>query len=197
MTTQICGSMSKHPVSLGRTMHEAGYRALGLNYLYAPFRCVDAEGAVRGIRALSIRGMGVSMPYKLDVIPHLDALSPLASRIGAVNTIVNDEGRLTGHNTDAIGAADALEEVLPLPGQHVLLLGSGGAARAILHGLEARGAKVTLSARNNKHASDITENTLPWESRNLTERFNVIVNATSLGMSDPLLKSLKGNNLPD
>src|SRR5262245_32187926 len=110
MTLTLCGSLSLHPVSLGAVMHAAGYQALDLPFVYVPFRVTDLTGALAGMRALGIRGLGVSMPYKQAVMPLLDALSPLAERIGAVNTIVNDDGRLTGHNTDCLGAVRALEE---------------------------------------------------------------------------------------
>src|SRR6187455_1204858 len=100
MTTLLCGSISLQPASLGAAMHNAAYRALGLDYAYVPFKVSDVAGALGGMRALGIRGFGVSAPYKLTVIPLLDALDPLARRIGAVNTIVNDDGMLTGYNTD-------------------------------------------------------------------------------------------------
>ena len=122
-------------------MHEAGYRALGLAFTYVPFEVQDLAGAIAGMRALGIRGFGVSQPYKQAVMPLLDALEPVAARIGAVNTIVNTDGRLVGHNTDWIGAAHALEEARPLGGARVLLVGAGGAARAIAFGLHERGAR--------------------------------------------------------
>ena len=97
-------------------MHLAAYRTLDLPFTYVPFKVDDLRGAITGMRALGIRGFGVSMPYKVEIIPLLDALDPLAASIGAVNTVVNDGGRLTGYNTDADGAARALEEVTTLAG---------------------------------------------------------------------------------
>ena len=73
-------------------MHRAGYAALGLDYAYVPFECRDLAGALAGMRALGIRGFGISMPFKQEILPLLDALDPLAERIGAVNTVVNDDG---------------------------------------------------------------------------------------------------------
>lgn len=184
----VCGSLSKHPVSLGRAMHEAGYRALGLPWMYVPFRCGGVEDAIRGVRGLCLRGLGVSMPYKLEVVPLLDDLSAHARSIGAVNTIVNDEGRLTGHNTDADGAADALEEATPLDGRSVFLLGAGGAARAIAVGLAARGAKIVVCNRDLEKARTISAlvsgEAVPWDARPRAAEHDVVVNGTSLGMSD-------------
>src|SRR5688500_12661004 len=107
----LCGSISLHPVSLGAAMHLAGYAALGLSYTYVPFGVTDLAGAIAAMRVLGIRGLGISMPYKQSVIELLDDLDPVAAKIGAVNTVVNDEGRLSGYNTDCVGALRALEEV--------------------------------------------------------------------------------------
>jgi len=169
-------------------MHLAGYRALGLHFTYVPFAVTDLEGAVRGVRALGIRGVGVSMPFKQQVLPLLDALDPIAARIGAVNTIVNDGGRLTGHNTDWIGAVRALEEVLPLRGARVLLLGAGGAARAIAFGLIERGASVRIANRDRakaeRLAADVGATAEPLGDTAFAGDHDVIVNATSAGMAD-------------
>jgi shikimate dehydrogenase len=109
----LCGSLSKLASPLGRSMHEAGYRALGLSFAYVPFEVVDLRRAIEGMRGLGIRGFGVSHPFKQEVMPLLDALHPVAERIGAVNTIVNDgAGGLVGHNTDWVGAVRALEEAI-------------------------------------------------------------------------------------
>lgn len=184
----LCGSMSLHPVSLGAAMHLAGYRALDLPFTYIPFKVTDLAGALTGARALGIRGLGVSMPYKQDVIPLLDALDPYAARIGAVNTIVNDEGQLTGYNTDAEGALRAIEEDRPVASARVVLLGAGGAARAIAHALTTRGASVTLVNRDHDKAEAIARATASriatLEAALEPGGFDVLVNATSLGMTD-------------
>jgi shikimate dehydrogenase len=129
-------------------MHNAGYAALGLHFVYVPFAVEDLNGALQGMRALGIRGFGVSMPFKIDVLPLLDRIDPLAERIGAVNTIVNDDGVLTGYNTDAWGAARALEEALPIAGKRIVVIGAGGAARAVAHSLVSEGARVHLVNRS-------------------------------------------------
>jgi shikimate dehydrogenase len=188
-TLTLCGSLSRHPGTLGAAMHLAGYRALGLAYTYVPFRVTDLAGAVTGVRALGIRGCAVSMPYKVDVLPLLDELDPLAARIGAVNTVVNDGGRLTGHNTDAIGAVRALEEENPIADASVLLLGAGGAARAIAYALQDRGARVTIGNRTadkGRALAAATGATVVALDDAIAGAggFDVVVNATSKGMVD-------------
>ncbi|WP_437726477.1 shikimate dehydrogenase [Sorangium sp. So ce861] len=180
--------MSLHPVSTGAAMHLAGYRALGLDFTYIPFAVTDVEGATRGMRALGIRGLGVSMPYKQAVITLLDEIDPIAARIGAVNTIVNDGGRLRGYNTDWIGAARALEEATQIEGARVLLLGAGGAARAVAFGLAERGARVTIANRDLEKARQLAAavggTAVPLDEGALTPDHDVLVNATSRGMAE-------------
>ncbi len=189
----LCGSLSQHPSPLGASMHDAGYKALGLPFSYIPFAVRDLPGALSGMRALGIRGFGVSYPFKQQVMPLLDAIDPLARRIGAVNTIVNDDGKLTGHNTDWVGAVRALEEVRPLASARVLLLGAGGAARAIAYGVTERGARVTVANRDLAKAQDLA-NSVGGEARGVDEAerardYDVLVNATSLGSTEVDLRS--------
>jgi shikimate dehydrogenase len=184
----LCGSFSLHPVGTGAAMHLAGYRALGLPFTYVPFQVTDLAGAIRGMRALGIRGAGISMPYKREVMPLLDGVAPLAARIGAVNTVVNDAGRLTGHNTDADGAARAVEEVRPLAGARVLLLGAGGAARAVAHAVADRGARVTIANRDEERGRELAA-AVGAIAAGLGEAaragaYDVVINASSRGMVD-------------
>ena len=103
--------------SLSPVMHNAAFSERDLNAVYLAFETRDIEGCLKGIKALGIRGMSVTMPHKSAVIPFLDEVDGLAERLGAVNTIVNDEGRLFGCNTDAVGALKALEEKTELSGK--------------------------------------------------------------------------------
>jgi shikimate dehydrogenase len=189
----LCGSLSLHPVSLGAVMHRAGYEALGLNFAYVPFKVTDVKGALSGMRALGIRGFGVSMPFKLEVMPHLDRLDELAARIGAVNTIVNDQGVLSGYNTDAWGARWALEEVVSFSGQRVCLIGAGGAARAVAYALCSAGLAVHIVNRTRsaaeRLAGELGEQGLTASaggSNELAELggFQILVNASSVGMAE-------------
>jgi shikimate dehydrogenase len=186
----LCGSISLYPSSLGSSMHLAGYRALDLPFTYVPFRVTDLAGAMTGMRSLGIRGFGISMPYKQEIMPLVDAIDPQAAQIGAVNTVVRGEdGRLTGYNTDAVGALRALEEARPMAGARVLLLGAGGAARAIAHGLAGAGASLVLANRTREKAEAIAEGIAGATVRGLDDAlsasdWDVLVNATSKGMGE-------------
>jgi len=138
--TKLCGVIG-NPVehSLSPAIHNAAFQKLGLNYVYLAFQVEDVEGALRGLRALgNLRGASVTIPHKVAVLPYLDEIEPTARHIGSVNTIVVERGRLIGYNTDASGAIRALQTGgVTLEGRHVLMLGSGGAARAIAFALAA------------------------------------------------------------
>ncbi len=187
----LCGSLSLHPVALGAAMHDAAYRALGLPFVYVPFAATSESlpRAVEAMRTLGIRGFGVSMPFKIEVLSLIDELAPLARTIGASNTLVNDDGLVTGHNTDAEGAARALEEVVAsLRGARCLVLGAGGAARAVAHGLAARGAHVLLANRTEARAVELASSVpgseaVPWvDATRGGVRADVLVQASSAGM---------------
>jgi shikimate dehydrogenase len=186
--TRIC-CLIGDPVghSLSPLIHNAGYQALGINYAYIPFRVSDIRGAIEGIRALGIRVASVTIPHKTKVLKYLDKLDPLAEKIGAVNTIVNEDGVLTGYNTDGDGAIQALEETTALEGKKVILIGSGGAASAIAFGLKAKGAKLVVLNRTEDKAKRLAKkvnaegfgglNRLPEISS-----ADILINATPVGM---------------
>jgi shikimate dehydrogenase len=136
--TQFCGVIG-NPVehSLSPAIHNAAFQKLGLNFVYLAFRVETIGDAIKGLRALgSFRGASVTIPHKVAAVPFLDSVEPTARHIGAINTIVAADGTLTGYNTDATGALRALREGgVPLKGQRVVMLGSGGAARAIAFAL--------------------------------------------------------------
>ncbi len=142
--TKLCGLLG-NPVehSLSPAIHNAAFKEQGLNFAYLAFPVEDhdLENAVRGIRALGhIRGFSVTIPHKVAILPLLDSIETTAKHIGSVNTIVKDGTCLVGSNTDATGALQALRQGgVDLTGQHVVMLGSGGAARAIAFGLCVEG----------------------------------------------------------
>ena len=131
--TIICGIIGD-PIehTMSPVMHNAAFKTLGLDYVYVPFKVKSLElrKAIEGIRGLNIRGVNVTIPHKVAVMQFLDRIDPLAEKIGAVNTIVNDGGILTGYNTDATGFLQTLHDKDIEPAEKkVLLLGAGGAAR--------------------------------------------------------------------
>jgi len=188
--TEVYGIVG-NPVghSLSPLMHNAAFAALGENRVYVGFQVEDIADAVKGIRALNIRGVSVTIPHKESIIPCLDAVDPVALRIGAVNTVnvVGQGGTrlLCGSNTDWVGANRALANHIDLRGRHVVLLGAGGSARALAFGLMEAGAEVSLcsrtEARGRKLAADLR---CPWHSLAAIGQLagDVLVNATSVGM---------------
>ncbi len=138
--TQFCGVIGK-PVghSLSPAIHNAAFRALGLNFVYLAWQVDTIGDAVKGLRALgNFRGASVTIPHKVAAMQFLDHVEPTAKQIGAINTIVADKGELSGYNTDATGALRALREGgVELKGRRIVVLGSGGAARAIAVALAA------------------------------------------------------------
>jgi shikimate dehydrogenase len=142
--TQFCGVIG-NPIehSLSPAIHNAAFQKLALNFVYLAWKVDTIGDAVRGLRALgNFRGASVTIPHKVAVLPFLDEVDTTARHIGAVNTIAAEEGQLLGMNTDATGALRALREGnAPLKGASVVIVGSGGAARAIAFALAAE-AKV-------------------------------------------------------
>jgi shikimate dehydrogenase len=141
--------------SLSPVMHNAAFAAAGMNAVYLAFAARDIRGAIAGARGLGIRGLSVTIPHKEAVIPHLDEVDDLAEKIGAVNTVVNREGRLVGYNTDALGALSALEEKISLAGKRCVIVGAGGAARAIGFVLKDRVAAISVASRPSERGKDL------------------------------------------
>lgn len=147
--TQLCMSLSARPGNFGTRFQNHLYEALGLDYVYKAFTTTDIKGAVRGIRALGIRGCAVSMPFKEAVIPLIDSLDPSAASIGAVNTIVNDDGHLKGYNTDYLAVIQLMQRHAVPTDIRWALAGSGGMAKAVASALVDYGyTDGTVVARN-------------------------------------------------
>ncbi len=126
----IFGSPVRH--SLSPLMQNAAFRKAGVNAIYVAFEPSSIQAALQSMRHLGIKGASVTIPFKIEVIPFLDAIDPAAAAIGSVNTLVNSNGAITGYNTDGAGAIRALEKTgVPIRDRAVLVLGNGGSARAI------------------------------------------------------------------
>jgi shikimate dehydrogenase len=169
-------------------MHNAAYRALGLDAVYLAFDVPpDALGAaIGGIRALGLRQVAVSIPHKEEVIAHLDRVDDVASAIGAVNTVTRVDGALVGTNTDWSGALRAIERETPVAGRHAVVLGAGGAARAVVYGLLREGASVTVLNRTPARATELAEALGAQGAGGLDELpdldHQILVNTTSVGL---------------
>ena len=137
------------PGNFGTRFHNYLYDKLGLNYLYKAFTTKDIEAAVKGVRALGIRGCAVSMPFKESCIPFLDAIDPSAKVIDSVNTIVNDDGKLTGLNTDYIAVKSLIASHRLDTNARVMIQGSGGMGKAVIAAFRDAGFRdVIIAARN-------------------------------------------------
>ncbi|MBI5136464.1 MAG: shikimate dehydrogenase [Nitrospirae bacterium] len=182
-------------------MHNAAFRALGLNWAYVPFPVEPAElgDAVAGLKALGVRGFNVTIPHKQAVMPLLDDISPAAVAIGAVNTVVIDGGRLVGHNTDGEGFLRSLTEAhrFRLERSRALILGAGGASRAVCDALARAGVPALrisnrsagkaeeLAATIRAHHPGCDAKALDWNPLDHRAAINwaeLIVNTTSVGL---------------
>ena len=184
--------------SLSPQMYMAAFKAAGFtnyNYTLLPIHTGKLYFAVEGLKGLDFRGVNVTIPHKSTIMQYLDAVDSDAMIIGAVNTVVNDGGILTGYNTDVVGFLAALAEANFLPEDcHAVVLGAGGAARAILWGLCKRRAEyITIGARNQQKAENLAKDFLPhghvegfdWLSddfKEIIQSADILINTTPLGM---------------
>ncbi|MCS7164509.1 MAG: shikimate dehydrogenase [Thermodesulfovibrio sp.] len=192
----IFGDPIEH--TLSPLIHNEAFQYLGLDYCYVAFHVKKdkLKEAVEGIRALNIKGVNITVPHKETVIQYIDELSEEAKDIGAVNTILNKEGILRGFNTDVNGFILSLkEEGISIKNKKFLILGAGGASKAIVYGILKEGGKVYIYNRTLSKAIAIKEKfkdhgfiEIVEVDKSLTENIDIIVNATSLGLKkdDPM-----------
>lgn len=197
--------------SLSPAMHNAAFRALGLNCAYITLRVPKPTlaNAIAGVRALGIAGLNVTIPHKINIISLLDELDESANLVGAVNTVKNNRGKLIGFNTDGEGALRALEEKIgSVKGKEVVLLGAGGAARAIAFSLARAGARLTIANRTVPRAQALASAVEQKLSTNVKvaslnraeltkalKNVDVLINATSVGMHPKIDKTLVRANM--
>lgn len=217
-TTKICaliGDPVEH--SLSPCIHNAAFQHLKLDYVYVAFQVRREELAktIQGVRSLKIHALNVTMPLKVDVIQYLDRVDDVVKMVGAVNTILNDEGSLIGYNTDGKGALMALKANNESPAdKKIVILGAGGASRAISYSLAEETREIMILNRtlekaeslvkdlsskfgNKVRSGKLCRNLLRKE---LTEA-DLLINATSLGMhpnedKTPVKKNLLRPDLP-
>lgn len=183
--TQLCMSLAGRPGNFGTRFHNYLYEKLGLNYLYKAFTTQDIAAAVRGVRALGIRGCAVSMPFKESCMPFLDAIDPSARVIDSVNTIVNDDGRLTGFNTDYIAVKSLIDSHRLDSAGKVMIQGSGGMGKAVIAAFRDAGFRdVVIAARNRDSGLALARQYgFQWQPRPDGIPADILVNVTPLGMA--------------
>jgi len=205
--TRVCGVIGD-PIAhtLSPTIHSAAFNHLKLDFVFLAFRvkAADLENAVRGMRGLGIHGLNVTMPHKSTVIAYLDEVDPTVQFLGSANTIINKNGKLSGFNTDGVGALKAIRENgTEVSEKKVLLLGAGGAAKAIAFALAeevgelailnraAEKAKKLLEALGRISNKKIFGGSLSPDAiaKNLQDS-DVLINATSVGMHPEANRSI-------
>jgi shikimate dehydrogenase len=214
--TKIIGIIGKNiKNSLSPPMHNKMVDKYSLNFCYLPFSVADVglSKAIQGIRALNIKGVNITFPYKEKVIEFLDKVEETAQRIGAVNTIVNNKGILIGYNTDVIGFKKSLQEVgkFIIEENKAVILGAGGAARAVIYSLLEEGIKeISIFNRTIEKAEKLKKDFSfyfpqsnikiflldPLEKENLKDKIknsHLLINTTSLGMPPQVDKTPLSN----
>lgn len=199
-STRICAVIG-NPVahSMSPAIHNAAFDELGLDMLYVAFGVEDLQSALTGMRALkNFRGMSITIPHKIEAMKYVDEIADVDLAIGSINTVINENGRLSGFGTDGPGALQALVSAgVTVTGSDVLMLGAGGAARAIAFtlALNASPSKITLLDLNGPLleglSADLASGTstdihsAAMDSQSLGEAMShadIIINCTPVGM---------------
>jgi shikimate dehydrogenase len=183
--TRLCISLAARPSNIGTRFHNYLYDLLGLDFIYKAFTTTDIVAAIGGVRALGIRGCSVSMPFKQDVIALVDTVEASAEAINAVNTIVNDDGRLTASNTDYIAVQRLIGEHGLDCSQSVLIHGSGGMALAVGAAFRDSGFRDGLVVARNTETGEAMAERLGYDyvPEVGSRTADVIVNVTPVGMA--------------
>ncbi len=192
--------------SLSPLIHNLAFKSLKLNCVYLTFqvRIHELDTAIKGIKALGVSGFNVTVPHKVAILSFMDEIRPLASVIGAINTVVNDDGKLVGYNTDGQGALAALlNEGANPKGKRVVLLGAGGAARAIAFTLTPIVDKLIILNRTGSKASILAKQLEKrfrkevegkiLSSKKMSDMLDdtdILINSTSVGMYPNVDESL-------
>lgn len=184
----LCALCGRKPTTLSQSMHNAGFRALSLPFVYVAFDTIDTNMAIMAMRELGIRGYSLTIPHKETALPLVDELSVHARAVGAINTVINSQGKLKGYNTDVYGIQGAFDECrVELRDKRVLILGAGGAARAAIWTcLDQGAAEVVVWNRSEARLASIKSywSELRTETGSILPKdldsFEVIVNSTPI-----------------
>jgi shikimate dehydrogenase len=181
--------------SMSPAMHNDAFEKYELDATYVPFHVTpeNLQDAVKGFKAIHLSGLSITVPHKTAIMPFLDEIDPLAEAIGAVNTMVNEGGRFIGYNTDGLGYLKGIKQVVPsFIDRKMLLIGAGGAARAIYFTMAQAGLKnIDIANRTLSQAEFLVEN-CPFpknsevlslkDAENQLSKYDIIVQTTSIGM---------------
>jgi shikimate dehydrogenase len=202
-----------HPVehSMSPVMYNAALQELGLNFIYLAYDVNpnQLKEAISGFKALGIRGFNLTIPHKETIIKYLDKIDPLAKKIGAINTVKNEDGYLIGRNTDALGAKKGLLDAgCEIKGKKILILGAGGTAKAISFILAEDADKIIIANRTEKRAIELVKNLkknidLKIEGKINSEKVlreeiskaEILINTTPIGMFPKINQSLVLKNI--
>lgn len=187
--------------SMSPVLHNPAMRKCGVDGVYLPFR-VEPEQLgdfFRFAQQLPVEGFSVTLPHKEKVMRHLDGIDKLALQIGAVNTVFRKGKQWRGMNTDAIGVTAPLEQLRPLKGSTALVVGTGGAARAAVFALRAKGTRVAIAGRRPERVRALAKATgaegLTWDAA-LQRGFDILVQSTPVGMSPNVDENLFPDRIP-
>lgn len=186
----VMGSPVSH--SLSPFMHNYAFKLMSLDAVYTAFNATNAKEAVDGVRGLGLKGLSVTIPFKKSVMEYLDNISDSAKKIGAVNTITNKDGVLTGDNTDWKGFVRSLRENTDVRDKKVLVIGAGGAARAVCYGIVKEGGELFITNRTVEKGKDLARDFGgKFIERNDLKNLSpeIIINTTSVGMLPDVDKS--------
>ena len=172
--------------SLSPVMHNRAFQKVGYDGAYLAFHVKNLPAAISGVKAMGIKGLSVTIPHKVAIMDLLDDVDDMALRIGAVNTVTHKEGRLFGSNTDCLGAVNALLEKTTVQDKNVVLIGAGGAARAIGFGILSQGGNLTLVNILEDEGERLARD-LGVDYHHLSDfdklDYQILINATPVGMT--------------
>lgn len=185
----LVGNPVKH--SKGIIIHNKAFKKLKLNNIYLNFLVDDLKSFIKNYKKI-ISGLSITIPFKREIIKYLDKVDPIAKKIGAVNTVINKNGKLIGYNTDVTGAIKAIESRTKIKNKKVLMLGAGGVARAIGYGITQKKGRLTILNRTlnkaKKLARELRCNSGSLAQLKTQKDIDIIINATSIGMFPKIIK---------
>lgn len=176
------------PVShtLSPSMHNRAFQFTGYNGVYLAFGVKNIKNALVSLRTLGIKGASITIPHKIEAMKYLDEVDSIALKIGAVNTIINNDGFLKGYNSDGLGAVKALSEKTVIKGKNIAVIGAGGAARAVGFCVKKEGGRITVINRSMDKGERLAgELSADYRPLNDIGKMNcdILINTTSVGMT--------------